>query len=166
MLAQVRSATVFGVEADDVFVEFDVAPGLPAFTTVALPDSAVRESHDRVRAAIRNAGLEFPLDRITVNLAPAEVPKAGTGFDLPTALAILSATGIVKPDRFENMVALGELSLDGRIQPVRGVLPVALHCRRRGVRRLLVSRAMPRRRWWWSESPSFPSARSTRPSNT
>jgi magnesium chelatase family protein len=81
--------------------------------------------------------LEFPLDRITVNLAPAEVPEAGTGFDLPTALAILSATGIVEPDRFENMVALGELSLDGRIQPVLGVLPVALHCRR-GVRRLLV----------------------------
>jgi magnesium chelatase family protein len=137
MLARVRSAIVFGVEADDVFVEVDVAPGLPAFTTVRLPDSAVRESRDRGRAAIRYAGLEFPLDRITVNLAPAEVPEAGTGFDLPTALAILSATGIVEPDRFENMVALGELSLDGRIQPVLGVLPVALHCRR-GVRRLLV----------------------------
>jgi len=137
MPARVRSAIVFGVEADDVFVEVDVAPGLPAFTTVRLPDSAVRESRDRGRAAIRYAGLEFPLDRITVNLAPAEVPEAGTGFDLPTALAILSATGIVEPDRFENMVALGELSLDGRSQPVLGVLPVALHCRR-GVRRLLV----------------------------
>jgi magnesium chelatase family protein len=138
MLARMRSATVFGIEADDVFVEVDVAPGLPSFTTVGLPDPAVRESRDRVRAAIRNAGLEFPVDRITVNLAPAEVRKVGTGFDLPMALGILSATGILKPGRAEDTVALGELSLDGRIQPVRGVLPVALHCRRRGVPRLLV----------------------------
>src|ERR1700730_17594998 len=138
MLALVRSATVFGIEAADVFVEVDVAPGLPSFTTVGLPDSAVRESRDRVRAAIRNAGLEFPVDRITVNLAPAEVRKVGTAFDLPMALGILSATGIVKPGLVEDAVVLGELSLDGRIQPVRGVLPVALHCRRRGVTRLLV----------------------------
>jgi len=138
MLARMRSATVFGVEADDVFVEVDVAPGLPSFTTVGLPDPAVRESRDRVRAAIRNAGLEFPVDRITVNLAPAEVRKVGTAFDLPMALGILSATGILKPGRVDDTVALGELSLDGRIQPVRGVLPVALHCRRRGVQRLLV----------------------------
>src|SRR6266536_925662 len=138
MLARMRSATVFGIEADDVFVEVDVAPGLPSFTTVGLPDPAVRESRDRVRAAIRNAGLEFPVDRITVNLAPAEVRKVGTAFDLPMALGILSATGILKPGRVDDTVALGELSLDGRIQPVRGVLPVALHCRRRGVQRLLV----------------------------
>ena len=102
MLARVRSATVFGIEADDVFVEVDVAPGLPSFTTVGLPDSAVRESRDRVRAAIRNAGLEFPVDRITVNLAPAEVRKVGTAFDLPMALGILSATGIIKPGRVEE----------------------------------------------------------------
>ena len=138
MLARVRSATVFGVEADDVFVEVDVAPGLPSFTTVGLPDSAVRESRDRVRAAIRNAGLEFPMDRITVNLAPAEVRKVGTAFDLPMALGILVATETLKPERLEHMAVLGELSLDGRIQPVRGVLPIALHCRRRGVHRLLV----------------------------
>ena len=93
MLARMRSATVFGIEADDVFVEVDVAPGLPSFTTVGLPDSAVRESRDRVRAAIRNAGLELPIDRITVNLAPAEVRKVGTAFDLPMALGTLSATG-------------------------------------------------------------------------
>jgi len=138
MLACVRSATVLGVEADDVFVEVDVAPGLPSFTTVGLPDSAVRESRDRVRAAIRNAGLEFPMDRITVNLAPAEVRKVGTAFDLPMALGILIATETLKPERLEHTAVLGELSLDGRIQPVRGVLPIALHCRRRGVHRLLV----------------------------
>jgi len=138
MLARVRSATVFGIEAADVFVEVDVAPGLPSFTTVGLPDSAVRESRDRVRAAIRNAGLDFPVDRITVNLAPAEIRKEGAAFDLPMALGILSATGIVKPGLIEDVVALGELSLDGHIRPVRGVLPVALHCRRRGLPRLLV----------------------------
>ena len=138
MLARVRSATVFGIEAADVFVEVDVAPGLPAFTTVGLPDSAVRESRDRVRAAIRNAGLDFPADRITVNLAPAELRKEGAAFDLPMALGILSATGLVKPGLIDDAVALGELSLDGHIRPVRGVLPVALHCRRRAVPRLLV----------------------------
>ena len=138
MLARVRSATVFGIEADDVFVEVDVAPGLPSFTTVGLPDASVRESRDRVRAAIRNAGLDFPMERITVNLAPAEVRKVGTAFDLPMALGILGATGLLKPGLLDDTVVLGELSLDGRIQPVRGVLPVALHCRRHGVRRLLV----------------------------
>jgi len=138
MLALVRSATVFGVEAADVFVEVDVAPGLPSFTTVGLPDSTVRESRDRVRAAIRNAGLEFPVDRITINLAPAELRKEGAAFDLPIALGILSATGVVKPGLIEDSIAVGELSLDGHIRPVRGVLPVALHCRRRGVPRLLV----------------------------
>ncbi len=138
MLALVRSATVFGIEAADVFVEVDVAPGLPSFTTVGLPDSTVRESRDRVRAAIRNAGLEFPVDRITINLAPAELRKEGAAFDLPMALGILSATGILKPGLIEDSIAVGELSLDGHIRPVRGVLPVALHCRRRGVPRLLV----------------------------
>jgi len=138
MLARVRSATVFGIEADDVFVEVDVAPGLPSFTTVGLPDPSVRESRDRVRAAIRNVGFDFPAERITVNLAPAEVRKVGTAFDLPMALGILGATSILKRELIDDTLVLGELSLDGRIQPVRGVLPVALHCRRRGVRRLLV----------------------------
>ena len=138
MLARVRSATVFGIEAADVFVEVDVAPGLPAFTTVGLPDSTVRESRDRVRAAIRNAGFEFPLDRITINLAPAELRKEGALFELPMALGILAATGVVKPGPIDNAIVVGELSLDGHIRPVRGALPVALHCRRRGVTRLLV----------------------------
>jgi magnesium chelatase family protein len=138
MPALVRSATVFGIEAADVFVEVDVAPGLPAFTTVGLPDSTVRESRDRVRAAIRNAGLEFPVDRITINLAPAEIRKEGAALDLPMALGILSATGVLKPGLIEDAIVIGELSLDGHIRPVRGVLPVALHCRRRGVARLLV----------------------------
>src|SRR5712691_8184823 len=141
MLARVRSAAVFGIEAADVSVEVDVAPGLPSFTTVGLPDSAVRESRDRVRAAIRNAGFEFPVERITVNLAPAELRKEGAVFDLPMALGILSATGLVKPGRLEDTVILGELSLDGQVRAARGVLPVALHCRRAGIARLLLPAA-------------------------
>jgi magnesium chelatase family protein len=137
----VRSATLVGIEAATVFVEVDVTPGLPSFTTVGLPDSAVRESRDRVRAAIRNAGFEFPIDRITVNLAPADVRKEGAAFDLPMALGILSATGLVKPGRLERALAVGELSLDASVRPVRGVLPVALHARREGFAPLLVPAA-------------------------
>lgn len=138
MLARVHSATLQGIEAATVSVEVDVASGLPSFTTVGLPDSTVRESRDRIRAAINNAGFEFPLERITVNLAPADLRKEGAAFDLPMALGILSATGLIKPDRLERALVLGELSLDGRVRPVHGVLPVALHCRRRKYARLVV----------------------------
>ena len=138
MLARVRSATLSGIEAATVFVEVDVASGLPSFTTVGLPDSTVRESRDRVRAAIRNVGLEFPIDRITVNLAPAELRKEGAAFDLPVAVGILSATGLVKPGRLDRALVMGELSLDGSVRPVRGVLPIAIHARREGFAPLLV----------------------------
>jgi len=141
VLARVRSATLTGIDASTVFVEVDVAAGLPSFTTVGLPDSTVRESRDRVRAAIRNAGLEFPVDRITVNLAPADLRKEGAAFDLPMAVGILCATGLVKPDRLERALILGELSLDASVRAVRGVLPVALHARREGFAPLLVPSA-------------------------
>src|SRR5262245_41346745 len=103
------------------------------FTTVGLPDSAVRESRERVRTAIRNAGYAFPLDRITVNLSPADLRKEGTSFDLPIALGILTATGCVKSAAAESLAVVGELALDGQIQAVRGTLAVALACRRRGI---------------------------------
>ena len=138
MLARVRSASLQGIEAATVFVEVDVTSGLPSFTTVGLPDSTVRESRDRVRAAINNSGFEFPQERITVNLAPADLRKEGAAFDLPTAVGILAATGLVKPDRLDRALVLGELSLDGRVCPVRGVLPVALSCRRGGFTPLVV----------------------------
>src|SRR5688572_16394436 len=111
---------------------------MPLFATVGLPDSAVRESRERVRTAIRNAGFPFPPDRITVNLAPADFRKEGPAFDLPIALGILAATGCVRDGRMPPVAVVGELALDGHIQPVRGILAVALACRRRGVRRLLV----------------------------
>jgi magnesium chelatase family protein len=140
MLARVLSAALLGVEAHLVRVEIDVTSGLPAFTTVGLPDSAVRESRERVRTAIRNAGFPFPSDRITVNLAPADVRKEGASFDLPIALGILIATGAVRPHRAGSFAVVGELALDGQIQPVRGTLAVGLTCRRRGVGTLLVPR--------------------------
>lgn len=141
MLARVFSATLVGVEAALVRVEVDVASGLPAFTTVGLPDSAVRESRERVRTAIRNAGFPFPSDRITVNLAPAGLRKEGASFDLPIALGILAATGCVKPGATRSFAVVGELALDGHIRGVLGALAVALACRRRGVASLLVPMA-------------------------
>ena len=138
MIARVYSAALVGVEASLVRVEVDVAPGLPTFATVGLPDSTVRESRERVRTAIRNAGFAFPSDRITVNLAPAHFRKEGPGFDLPIALALLTALGCVRDGRTPSVAIVGELALDGEIRPVRGVLAVALACRRRGIRRLLV----------------------------
>jgi magnesium chelatase family protein len=138
MLARVLSAALVGVEAALVRVEVDVSSGLPAFTTVGLPDSAVRESRERVRTAIRNAGFAFPSDRITVNLAPAGLRKEGPSFDLPIALGILAATGCVKPTAARSFAVVGELALDGHIHGVRGALAVALACRRRSVASLLV----------------------------
>ena len=130
MLASLRTAAVFGVEAYTVHVEVDVSFGLPHFTMVGLPDASVRESRDRVRSAIRNCGYEFPPHRITVNLSPADVRKAGASFDLPIALGVLAASGVVRRRLVDDLVLLGELSLDGAIQPARGVLPIAAAARR------------------------------------
>ena len=138
MLWRVLSASLRGIEVILVSVEVDVSSGLPNFTTVGLPDSAVRESRDRVRAAIRNAGFEFPVDRVTVSLAPADLRKEGASFDLPIALAILGATGCLRPPASEPFVVIGELGLDGSIRSVRGALAVALACRRARIGTLLV----------------------------
>src|SRR3989440_12969113 len=141
MLARLRTAAVFGVEACQVQVEVDVGFGFPKFTMVGLPDASVRESRDRVRSAIRNSGFAFPAHRITVNLAPADVRKAGAAFDLPIALGILAAEGIVERREIADVVILGELSLDGAIQPARGVLPIAVGARRDGMASVLLPRA-------------------------
>ena len=141
MLACLRSATVFGVDAVAVHVEVDVSFGIPVFTMVGLPDASVRESRDRVRAAIRNSGFEFPPRRVTVNLAPADVRKAGAAFDLPVALGVLAASGLVRRADADGIVLIGELSLDGTIQRTRGVLPIAAAARREGRRAILLPRA-------------------------
>jgi magnesium chelatase family protein len=141
VLASLRSAAVLGVEALPVIVEVDVSFGLPVFTMVGLPDASVRESRDRVRTAIRNSGFEFPGHRITVNLAPADIRKAGASYDLPIALGVLAASGVIESRLVDGVVLLGELSLDGTIQPIRGVLPVAVAARREGKLAILLPRA-------------------------
>src|SRR4051812_37813269 len=141
MLASLRTAAVFGVDACPIHVEVDVSFGFPCFTMVGLPDVSVRESRDRVRSAIRNSGFDFPPHRITVNLAPADVRKAGASFDLPIALGILAASGVVEQRLIVDRVLLGELSLDGSIHPARGVLPIAVAARRDGLRGILLPTA-------------------------
>ena len=138
MLACLRSAAVFGIEAAPVTIEVDVSFGLPAFTVVGLPDPSVRESRDRIRSAVRNSGFEFPPHRVIVNLAPADVRKAGSSFDLPIALGVLAASGVITRRDVDDVLILGELSLDGGIQPARGVLPIAAAARRRRFRGLLL----------------------------
>ena len=133
-----RSAAVFGVDAYPVDIEVDVSFGLPHFTMVGLPDATVRESRDRVRSAIRNSGFDFPHHRITVNLAPADVRKAGSSFDLPIALGLLAISGSLTRRSVTDTVVVGELSLDGGINGIRGVLPIAIAARRLGVKRLLL----------------------------
>ncbi|MGE3277200.1 MAG: YifB family Mg chelatase-like AAA ATPase [Vicinamibacterales bacterium] len=141
MLARLETAAVLGVDAFPVHVEVDVSFGLPHFSLVGLPDLSVRESRDRVRAAIRNSGFEFPPHRITINLAPADVRKAGAAFDLPIALGVLAAEGQLPVRDIERVVLVGELSLDGTIHPARGVLPIAAAARRREAQALLLPAA-------------------------
>jgi len=138
VLACLRAATVIGIDASLVDVEVDVSFGLPSFAMVGLPDTAIRESRDRVRSAIRNSQLEFPPHRITVNLAPADLRKTGTQFDLPIALGILAASGHLSHRHVEDLLVLGELSLDGAVQTATGVLPIAVAARRHQLRELLL----------------------------
>jgi magnesium chelatase family protein len=138
LLARVLSSAVIGIDAYLVEVEVDIAQGLPTFTTVGLPEAAVKESRERVKSAITNSGYTFPADRITVNLAPANIKKEGTGFDLPMAIGILSATGILPGKAISGYLFLGELSLDGRVKPVNGSLPMAIAAKKAGYRGIVV----------------------------
>ena len=138
MLAKVISGALIGIDAYPVEVEVDIAQGLPQFSTVGLPEGAVKESKDRVKSAIKNSGYDFPARRITINLAPADIRKDGAAFDLPIAIGLLCATGIVNAENLKKYILLGELSLDGQTKPVRGVLPVAVSARDWGDYSLLV----------------------------
>jgi magnesium chelatase family protein len=137
-LANIISSTVIGIEAFLIEVEVYIARGLPYFATVGLPEVAVKESKERVKAAIKNSGYKFPDDRITVNLAPAHIKKAGTGFDLPIAVGILTAGGAIQSERVAPFLFLGELSLDGRIKPVCGSLPMASAAKKAGYAGIVV----------------------------
>ncbi|MCK4328813.1 YifB family Mg chelatase-like AAA ATPase [candidate division WOR-3 bacterium] len=138
MVARINSEAVLGIDAYLVMVEVDLSRGVPTFSTVGLPDAAVKESKNRVETAIKNSELELPLKRITVNLAPADIKKEGSGFDLPIAIGILAANGAVKPDKLEQTVIAGELSLDGTLRGIRGALPMALSCRANGLTKMIV----------------------------
>lgn len=139
MLSKVLSASVVGIDAYTVEVEVDIASrGLPYFSVVGLPDAAVKESRDRVRAALKNIGFNFPLKQITVNLAPADLKKEGSSFDLPIALGIIASEGVIDSGLMNGYVFTGELSLDGRIKPVRGALSMALMARQLGLQGLIL----------------------------
>jgi magnesium chelatase family protein len=138
MLFKSFSAAVFGIDAYLVEVEVDVSAGKGDFMTVGLPDPAVRESRERIKAAIKNCGLDFPFQNITVNLAPADIKKEGSGFDLAIAVAILGTTGaLLKPDLKQN-IFLGELSLDGGLRPIKGALSIAAMARQKGIPKLIL----------------------------
>lgn len=141
MLAKVYSCAVIGLDGAIVEVEVDTANGLPSFVVVGLPDAAVQESRERVQAAIRNSGFYFPQKRLTVNLAPASLRKEGPAYDLPIALGVLAAAGQIMPEAFEGTLVVGELSLDGAVRHVRGVLPMAALARAQGYRTLFVPEA-------------------------
>lgn len=134
MLSNILSSTVIGIDAYPVEVEVDItSKGLPHFSIVGLPDTAVKESRDRVKAALKNIGFNFPLKQITINLAPADLKKEGSSFDLPIALGIIASEGILNHESLKGIVFSGELSLDGRIKPVRGALSIAIMAREMGL---------------------------------
>lgn len=138
MLAKVLSSALIGIDAYPVEVEVDISSGLPSFSIVGLPDNAVKESKERVRAAIKNSGFAFPTKKITVNLAPADIKKEGTVFDLAVAVGILKAEGVINNEGLADYFVLGELSLDGSIKPVRGALSIAV-CAKRCRKNVIIS---------------------------
>gem|GEM_PF-1715494 len=137
MICSVRTLGISGIQGSAVTAECYISQGLPGFDIVGLPDAAVKEARDRVRAAAKSSGLSFPVSRITVNLAPASQKKAGTHYDLPILLSILAASGSVRRPK-STSAFLGELSLDGTIRPISGVLPMALAAKREGIQALFV----------------------------
>jgi magnesium chelatase family protein len=141
MLARIESAAVLGIDAYIVQVEVDIASGLPSFATVGLPHGAVKEARERVSAAITNVGYTFPLSRLTVNLAPSDIPKSGSAFDLPIALGVLAASEQLRAEPLAGWLVLGELGLDGEIRPVRGVLSIAIAARAAGRAGIIVPAA-------------------------
>jgi len=138
MFVRVNSMSVIGMESYPVFVEVDTSQGLPQFSTVGLPDASVKESRDRIRAAIKNSGYRFPRSHVTINLAPADIKKEGTGFDLPIAVGILAAEELIKEADLRDCFFIGELSLDGSIKRVNGVLPATFKAKEIGVRSVFV----------------------------
>src|ERR1700709_1245729 len=141
MLFKTKSAAVYGIDAHIIDVEVDfsgVKTQEEQFSTVGLPDAAVRESRDRVRSAIKNSGFELPPTRITINLAPADLKKEGSGFDLPIAIGILGAYGALHIKDVSDYLLVGELGLDGSLRAVQGMLPIAIAAKAKGIKNLII----------------------------
>lgn len=138
MISLLHSASVQGIDACLIDVEIDISSGLPVFSIVGLPDTSVKESRDRVVSAIKNSGFDFPTKKITVNLAPADIKKEGGAFDLPISLGILASSGIIEKKTLQNFCAIGELSLDGKLRPVKGILPIVLSLHKFGITQVIV----------------------------
>ncbi len=141
MYSQVKSGSLYGLASEQVIVEADLSPGLPAFNLVGLPDISVRESKERIRAAIVNSGYSFPAKRITINLSPAGTRKEGTHFDLPIALGVMIAAGIIKIGKTQAFAFLGELSLDGSMNRINGALPLVIGLRNQGIKHIILPAA-------------------------
>ena len=137
MLSRLSAATLIGIDAVRVDVETNVSGGIPSFTVVGLPDNAIRESRERILTAIKNSGFDMPPKKVTVNLAPADIKKEGTAFDLSVAIGLLGSLKLVD-HRFRNTLIMGELALDGSIRRVNGALPVAIMASRENIRRIIV----------------------------
>lgn len=139
MTAKVLSSAILGIDAYVVDVEASLSGAkLPRFITVGLPEGAVKESKERVTAAIKNSGFRFPIKHVTVNLAPADIRKEGSAFDLPIAIGILATMGNVKKEYLDKLMMLGELALDGSLRPIRGALPIAICARDKGIKGIIV----------------------------
>jgi len=138
MLSSIQSCGLAGINGFAVTAEINLAAGMPMFEVVGLPDASVKESRERVRAALKNSGFNFPSGRITVNLAPADLKKEGPAYDLPIALGLLACTGMIEPDRLRGLCVIGELSLDGSVRSVRGALPMVIFARSQGIRTMLL----------------------------
>ena len=140
MFSKVKSFALLGLEGILIDVEVDINNGLPSYDIVGLPDVAVKESKERVRSAIKNSGFDFPAKKITINLAPANVKKAGPMFDLPIALAILSSSSQLVSTKLKEFVVVGELGLDGKVKSVQGVLPILISARNLGFNKFIIGK--------------------------
>jgi magnesium chelatase family protein len=138
MLAHVFCASTYGVDAHLIDVETNISAGMPKYFLVGLPDRSISESRDRIEAALKNSSYDMPRGRITVNLAPADLPKEGSAFDLPIAVGFLAASRQLKTDKLKTTLILGELALDGHLRPVKGVLPIAVEAQNQGLENIIV----------------------------
>ena len=140
MVSQVISGTTVGINGHKIVIETDIAGGLPAIIMVGLPDAAINEARERIKGAFRNSGIEFPIHKIVINLAPADLKKEGSGYDLPMAVGILAANGNIDNTKLDATAFMGELSLDGSIRPINGILPIVLGLKEQGVKKFFVSK--------------------------